>query len=152
MSLTVVVLLLVIAIGLVLLEIFLVPGIGIPGIAGAVLMIISLVLAYQISVETGHYMLTATGAASVLLLLLAFRSKTWDKMSQKEEIKGRVTYNTHVLKVGDQGVAVSRLNPIGNVRFGEDIYEARSRGNFIDDHTPIEIINIEGSKITVKPT
>lgn len=151
MSLTVVILLLAVAIGLVLLEIFFVPGVGIPGIIGAVLMVISLVLAYQLSSTIGHYTLGATAVVSVLLLVLAFRSKTWDRLSQKEEITSHVTATTDQLTVGQQGVAVSRLNPIGNVRFGEELYEARSRGNFIDDGTNVEIVNIEGIKVTVKP-
>lgn len=151
MSLTVVILLLAVAIGLVLLEIFFVPGVGIPGIIGAVLMIISLVLAYQLSTTIGHYTLGATGTVSILLLILAFRSKTWDRLSQKEEIRSHVTTTTDQLKIGQHGTAISRLNPIGNVRFGEELCEARSRGNFIDAGTSVEIVNIEGIKVTVKP-
>lgn len=152
MSITLVILLLCIAIGLILIEIFLIPGVGIPGIAGIALMAGALILAYQVNTITGHYTLAATVLASLALMALALRAKTWDRLSQKEEIRGRVNNTAGELKVGDRGTCVSRLNPIGTVRIGEALYEARSRGEYISEQTPVEIINIEGTKITVKST
>ncbi|GAB5538937.1 MAG: hypothetical protein Salg2KO_10400 [Salibacteraceae bacterium] len=151
MTLTIAILLLLVAIALMLIEIFLVPGVGIPGIAGLALLVVSIYMAYQIDTMSGHYTLAAAAVVSVGLMLLAFRSKTWSKVSVVSEISGHVTYDTADLKKGDQGIAVSRLNPIGNIRVGDRHFEARSKGEFIDDHTPIEIVNIEGNKITVTP-
>jgi len=151
LSLTLVILLLCIAIGLILIEIFLIPGVGIPGIAGIVLMAGALIMAYRIDPITGHYTLAATALASVALVILSLRAKTWDRMSQKEEIKGRVNTDVSELKTGDRGMTIGRLNPTGKVRFGENLYEVRSRGDYIAEQCPVEIINIEGTKITVKP-
>ena len=90
MSPTIIILLLVIAIGLVLIEVFLVPGVGIPGIAGAVLMLACLFLAYNVSPAFGNYTLAATGLISIGLVLLAFRAKTWQKLSLKSGIDSKV--------------------------------------------------------------
>jgi membrane-bound ClpP family serine protease len=150
MSASIVILLLVIAIGLVMIEIFLVPGVGIPGIAGAVLMLISLYLAYDVGTTFGHYTLAGTVVASAGLIALAFRSKTWDKLSLKSGIDGRVTNTGLGLQVGDQGSTSSRLNPIGKARFGDRFVEVSSKGAYIDAQSRIEIVNIEGNKIIVK--
>jgi membrane-bound ClpP family serine protease len=60
-------------------------------------------------------------------------------------------YPTDTLKIGDKGNTISRLNPIGNIRVNDQKFEASSIGDFIDANTPIEITNIEGNKVTVKP-
>lgn len=149
MSATIVILLLVIAIGLVLIEIFLVPGVGIPGIAGAVLMIVSLVMAYRVGTTFGHYTLAATGVVSIGLVALAFRSKTWEKLSLKSGIDSKVARPIDGLNVGDIGEAISRLNPMGKAMFNDHFFEVSSKGDYIEAHSSIEIVNIEGSKITV---
>lgn len=152
MTVTLVVLLLLAAIALILIEILIIPGVGITGISGLVLMAGAIVIAYNIDPMTGHITLAATIIASIGLIFLSIRSKTWEKMSQNDEIKGRVDQHTEKVKVGEQGIAISRLNPIGNVEFKDERFEASSIGEFIDAGSRIEIINIEGNKITVKPT
>jgi len=149
MSPTIIILLLVIAIGLVLIEVFLVPGVGIPGIAGAVLMLACLFLAYNMSPAFGNYTLAATGLISIGLVLLAFRAKTWQKLSLKSGINSKVDRPTEGLAVGDVGEAISRLNPMGKAMFNEHFYEVSSKGEYIDAHSSVEITNIEGTKITV---
>jgi len=149
MSPTIIILLLVIAIGLVLIEVFLVPGVGIPGIAGAVLMLACLFLAYNMSPAFGNYTLAATGLISIGLVLLAFRAKTWQKLSLKSGIDSKVDRPTEGLAVGDVGEAISRLNPMGKAMFNEHFYEVSSKGEYIDAHSSVEITNIEGTKITV---
>lgn len=149
MSITVVLLILMLAIGLILIEIFLIPGVGIPGIAGALLMMVSLYLAYDINTAYGHYTLTGTILASAGLIALAFRAKTWDKLSLKTGIDARVALDNTGLSIGQKGIAISRLNPIGKARFGDKTTEVASKGDFIDAESPVEIINIEGNKIIV---
>lgn len=151
MTLTVAILLLLVAIALMLIEIFLVPGVGIPGIAGLILLVASIYIAYQIDTTSGYYTLAASVLISIGLMLLAFRAKTWSRVSVNSEIKARLIYPTDTLKIGDKGNTISRLNPIGNIRVNDQKFEASSIGDFIDANTPIEITNIEGNKVTVKP-
>ena len=151
MTITIVILLLLTAIGLILIEIFVIPGIGIPGVAGLVLIAGSLYMAYSIGNTEGHFALGFTIIASALLMFLAFRSKTWSRLSVTDEITSKVYAHTEELKIGDHGIAITRLNPIGNGRFGEVQFEVSSRGEFIEDHSSVEIITIEGNKIIVKP-
>lgn len=151
MTLTVAILLLLVVIALMLIEIFLVPGVGIPGIAGLILLVASIYIAYQIDTTSGYYTLAASVVISIGLMLLAFRAKTWSRVSVNSEIKARLIYPTDTLKIGDKGNTISRLNPIGNIRVNDQKFEASSIGDFIGANTPIEITNIEGNKVTVKP-
>ncbi len=151
MTVNILILLIAIAIGLILIEIFLIPGVGIPGIVGAVLLIVALVLAYQISGMVGHIALVVTGIISIGLVYLDFQAKTWDKLSQKEEITSKVESHTDELKIGDKGQTISRLSPMGKVMFNEAFFEVSSKGEYIEENTQVEIANIEGSKIIVIP-
>jgi membrane-bound ClpP family serine protease len=149
MTPSIVILLLIIAIGLILLEIFFIPGVGVVGIAGAALMVISLGLAYHISTPFGHYTLAGTAVASAGLIVLSLRAKTWDRMSLKSELSGHVDTPDIGLSIGDSGKAISRLNPIGKAMFNNHMIEVRSKGTYIEADASIEIVNIEGTKITV---
>ena len=151
MTISIIAGILVLAIGLILMEIFFVPGVGIPGIIGAVLLFVGVVMAYQIDDTTGHITITLTALASTGLGFLAFNSKTWERVAQKDEITSKVIHNLNQLKVGDQGKALSRLNPMGNIFVNETIIEATSRGDYIDEGTQIEVIKIEGNRVVVKP-
>ena len=53
------------------------------------------------------------------------------------------------LQVGDLGVAVSRLAPVGKARINDKMFEVQSMGEFIDVNAEIEVLRIEKSKITV---
>lgn len=150
MSVTIVILLLIAAIALILIEIFLIPGIGIPGIIGLVLMASALFLGYSINATTGHFTLLGSIVASGGLMALALRSKTWSKMSVHKEITSRVNHHTEGLNIGDEGLAITRLNPMGNVRFGDDHFEVRTRGEYLAENTRVKITNIERDKITVE--
>lgn len=153
MSVTAIVILLVLGIMLMLLEVLVVPGVGVAGILGFLLMAVSIYLAYDTSEQVGHYVLAGGGVASIGLLFLSLRAKTWDRVSLKSELKGKSNNLKYeeLFNVGDTGKTISRCNPIGKARINEQVVEVRSYNTFIDDHTEIEIVKLEGNKITVKP-
>lgn len=150
MSATILILLLIIAIGLVLIEIFIIPGVGIAGIIGALLMVVALFLAYEIGTSFGHYTLASTILVSIGLLALTFRANTWERISLKSNINAHVESNAEGLSVGDKGLAVSRINPMGKAFINERYVEVSSKGDYIDAQSPIEIITIDKNKIIVK--
>ena len=47
------------------------------------------------------------------------------------------------IKVGDMGVTLSRLNPMGKIIVGIHTIEARADNELIDEDTPVKIIRIE---------
>ena len=51
---------------------------------------------------------------------------------------------------GDEGIAVSRLNPMGKIRVKGITVEAKSIDGFVDENTPIVVAGIDASNLLVK--
>ena len=152
MSLTGIIILLLIALLLIFLEIFVLPGINVAGILGILLMIAGIYLSYtKIGVPTAHYILVATLFLGILILFFGLRSSTWRKVSLDTAIEGKVGDNVaENVKVGDQGTALTRLGPIGTVLINGMTFEAKSV-NIVDAKTEVEVTEIDGNEIIVKP-
>jgi membrane protein implicated in regulation of membrane protease activity len=52
--------------------------------------------------------------------------------------------------LGKTGVSTSMLRPAGSARFDEVIVDVVSEGDFIEVGTPIQVIEVEGTRIVVK--
>lgn len=59
--------------------------------------------------------------------------------------------NQEKVKIGDVGVTIGRLAPMGKIKVNEEVVEVRSTGAFIDPGEQVRIIHIEKSLITVEP-
>ena len=79
------------------------------------------------------------------------RSKTVDKLSLKKTIDYRPEPLKGLnLKVGEQGVALTRLALIGNAEFKGNIIEVRSCDGFIDEKCQIQVERIMDGIVFVK--
>ena len=152
MSLTGIIIILLIALLLIFLEIFVLPGINVAGILGLLLMIAGIYLAYkQIGAPTAHYVLAATLILGTLILIFGLRSSTWRKVSLNTAIESKAIDNVaENVKVGDRGTALTRLGPIGTVQINGMTFEAKS-ANITDAKTAVEVTEIVGNEIIVKP-
>jgi membrane-bound serine protease (ClpP class) len=56
-----------------------------------------------------------------------------------------------VAEVGDIGVVVGHLKPAGSVRFGNDIVDAMSQGEYVQPGVKVQVIRREGMNIVVRP-
>ena len=54
------------------------------------------------------------------------------------------------VKAGDRGTTLTRLAPMGKILVNEMVREAKSIEGFIDEHSDIEVVAIEGTRISVK--
>lgn len=133
-------------------EILVIPGIGVAGILGIILLVLAIYFAYSLNTVTGNWVLTGSILSSTALLILSLRAKTWEKVSLKTNVTGKSKSNflTENFKIGDKGLTTSRLTPIGNAKINGNIVEVSARTEFIETNTEIEIVKIEKSKITVK--
>jgi len=139
------------AIALLLAEIFLLPGITIAGIAGALFAIGGIAYAYSIDMTSGNITLAASIVVFGGIFLWLMRSDSFHRVSLKTNIESTVESPREMdLKVGDEGVTLSRLAPIGKARFGSVSIEAKSTNDFIDERTPVVIIRIEGYHVIVE--
>lgn len=143
-----------ILIGLVfiLLEILVIPGTGILGILGLGLIIFSIWSAYhEYGSMEGHYTLGGCLVVSFISVYFAVKSKTWRKLMLHDNIEGKTnTLEIDAVKVGDEGMSISRLAPMGKALINNEYYEVKTNGKFIDQNKNIVITKVEGNKIYVK--
>lgn len=144
--------LIVVGIVFLLLEILVVPGATVVGLFGLALVVAGVVVSFNhYGVETGVITLAGTLVTSLIAIGVALRSNTWKKAMHSSTLEGRVNVveADKVLK-GDEGIAITRLNPMGKALIKEDYYEVRSLDNLIPENTQIIVIKVEGNKIIVK--
>lgn len=135
-----------------LLEVLVIPGTTVAALVGFGLVTIGIWQSYAAYGNfTGTIVLISTIAVTAVMLYISLRSKTWRKMALNTAIDSKVNVLSHLnLNIGDKGMAISRIAPGGNARFGDSIVEVASYGDFIDNGTPIEIISLEDNKIYIK--
>ena len=135
-----------------LLEIFFLPGISVGGVAGVLFVGASIWYAFSHLGPTVGLITIAGGVVAMGFAIWAFvRFKALDKMSLNRELDGKVdALNGITLSVGDKGVTVSRLAPIGKVRFGTEVVEAKSQDGFIDQTVTVEIVEVSTYGVLVR--
>jgi len=139
------------AIALLLAEIFLLPGLTIAGIAGTLIAIGGVIYAYTVGAMVGNITLGLSIVTFGVFFLWFLRSNSFHRVSLKTNIESTVeSPRTMDLNVGDEGVTLSRLAPIGKARFHNITIEAKSTNDFIDEHTPVVIVRIEGYNVIVE--
>jgi membrane-bound ClpP family serine protease len=143
-----------IIIGLVFLalEILVIPGVGVAGIIGFILIAVGVWQAYAVhGMIAGHSVLGGTLALTVLTLVLSLRGKTWKRLSLSTSINSKVNViDGNKVKPGDTGKTVSRLAPMGKAMINGEFYEVSTNGDFIDQQTDIIVLKVDYNKIIVK--
>ena len=151
MDIIIIVFLMIAAIGLIIAEIFLLPGITIAGIAGALFAIGGVAYAYSINISLGNITLGSSIVVFGGVFFWLLRSNSFNRVSLKTDIESTVESPRDMdLKIGDIGMTLSRLAPIGKARFNSITIEAKSTGDFIDENTPVIIKQIEGYNVIVE--
>lgn len=135
-----------------ILEILVFPGQAVAGIIGLALLITGIWQTYIILGTTaGHWVLGGSLFVSVMLIIIALRSKTWNRIMLNDDIAGRVNIiDANLVKPGDTGKAISRLNPAGKAIIHDEYYEVHTKGEFIDQGTEIVVTKTSFNKIYVK--
>lgn len=144
-----------ILVGLILLgiELLIIPGFGVSGILGLLSIVGAIFFAfYQFGETTGLIVLGVTLLSSVIFTWLILRSKTWKNMGLKNSISSKVDINPNDkgLHIGQKGLSLSRIAPMGRARFGSVDTEVSSLGGIIPNSKEVEIISFEDNKIYVK--
>jgi membrane-bound ClpP family serine protease len=150
----IIIILIVLGILLFVIEFLLVPGVTIAGIGGLVLTVFGVYKAFNDFGSTvGVWVLIGTILMSVFVIVMSLRARTWDRLMLKTDIKGTVDKDLteEQVKPGDSGTTLTRLAPMGKILVNDLVREAKSTEGFIDEHSYIEIVSIEGTRISVKP-
>jgi membrane-bound ClpP family serine protease len=152
MELLIVVVLCLIGVLLILAEIFLIPGLTITIVAGIAASIGGIYYAFShLGVVEGIIALFSVLAAIGVACIFLVKSKAMDNIALKTDIDSTITTGeTLDVAVGDEGIALSRMNPIGKVKIGEIIMEGKSMDDYIDERTPIVVIGVGPSQLIVR--
>jgi membrane-bound ClpP family serine protease len=145
--------LIVVGIIFLLLEILVVPGTTLVGLIGLAMLIAGVVISFNhYGTQVGVMTLITTLIFSLVSIAFALKSNTWKKAMLWSELDGKVNViDVEKVVVGDEGITISRLNPMGKALIRDDYYEVSSKDNLISENTPIVVVKVEGNKIIVKP-
>ncbi len=151
------------------LELFVVPGFGVLGILGIIGILTGLTLG-MIPNDIFDFTFVPTGElfvalvtvvlsaiiAVTLIFIMAPKVNQWkafshialaDTQSKKE---GYTSFWYTEDLVGKEGVTQTRLMPSGKIIVEDEVYDAYSRGEFIDKGEKIKVISAEGTSLRVK--
>ena len=133
-------------------EVFLIPGISLAGIASAISMLYAIYYSFaNLGVQGGVLTLIASVIGIAAVTWWFMRSKTVDKLSLKKSLDYKPNPLEGLdLKVGDQGITTTRLTLIGNADFNGHLIEVQSADGFIDEKTPVSIQRIVDNQVFVK--
>ena len=156
-------------IALIIAEVFFIPGFGVAGITGIALTIGSLIL---IMVDNDYFnfdlvpageVFTAALAAlgglfgGILLLITAggriTRLRSFNRialMDTQEKEKGYTANFVPQITVGTMGTAHTILRPGGKVLIDDQVFDAFTRGEYIEKGEPVIVIGTEASTLKVK--
>lgn len=153
MSALVIILIIVLGLFLFVLEFFVFPGVTIAGIGGLIFTSGGIYLAYDTYGSTyGNIALVSTLFVGVIILSLSFRAKTWNRLMLHSQVDGKVeTVEKLKVKKGDEGITITRLNPVGKVRVNNELIEGKCPGRFIDENTEVVIKEVYKTYVIVKP-
>ena len=148
----IIVVLIALAIFLLVLELFFLPGVTVAALFSIVFYSVAIYYAFaHISTTVGYITLVAALLLSVFIIWYFMRSRTLDKMSLHTNIDSTApTQVSNAIRIGDEGITLSRFNPMGRVRIGNTITDARSF-EFIDEGVAIVVTDIDSHAIYVEP-
>lgn len=168
-------------IGLLALEIFVVPGFGVFGVSGILLLTGSLVMASHTfsgmtAGERFNESMSSLGSLAGALCTVIIVAMVMNRFLPSIPFINKLILappgyaavdengphlNPSVLShhetagpvnAGDIGVAASTLRPSGKASFGDHFVDVVSDGGYIDHGTQIEVIRVAGNRIIVRPT
>ncbi len=146
------------------LEVFVIPGFGIAGISGILLILAGIFLAlikHPFEVPRGEliqafHTMAYSFIITFMVILLSFKFLPqlglWKRLvlTQQEKRAGgfraapsRETY------LGKTGKTLSILRPSGRAVFGDEILDVVTEGGFIEKEKEVKVVNVEGNRIVV---
>ena len=155
---------------LILLEVFVIPGFGLAGITGIAMTVGAMVLIMvnndffnfemvplndiimaSLAIFgglTGGVLLLFVGGVRLSHSGLFKRISLTDTQAQSEGYTSN--FNTGMDLVGKTGTAYTVLRPSGKIMVEDQIYDAFSRGDYIEKGDTVKVLGIEGSTLKVR--
>jgi len=156
-------------VALIALEVFVIPGFGIAGISGIICVVGALIFVMlgndnfnfdfvptEEIRKAALVVLLAMFSSIILLVVLGYRiteSKMFERVALVTEQKRSDGYIATSYKeglVGKEGISITILRPSGRVEIEEEVYDAYTRGEYIEAGEKIKVVSQEGSSLKVR--
>ena len=153
MNFLIIIFLIILGIVLLLIEVTILPGITVAGVGSFLVLVYSVYLAFTTYGSlVGFLTLAFVLIVSPLLVYYFFKGKAGKSMVLNTVLTGVANeINPEKVKVGDIGVTIGRLAPMGKIKVNDEVVEVRSTGTFVNPGEKVRIIHIEKSMVTVEP-
>tara|TARA_B100000686_G_scaffold325020_1_gene381278 strand:- start:2243 stop:2755 length:513 start_codon:yes stop_codon:yes gene_type:complete len=139
---------------LILLEIFIIPGVNIFGIMGFGTVCVAVVLAYtKLGIEAAVVigLLGVIGTAALVWFLI--RNRAWQRLVLETETDKESGYESAPMGfkelTAQKGIAVTPLRPSGRAQFGDRVVDVVTEGDFINTGCLIEVLQVSGNRVVV---
>ena len=132
-----------------------IPGFGVPGISGAILLIIGIVLTAETTAEAlilGTIILIVLAVAFGIVIYLISKGKLKgivlkDKL---DKVSGYSSTENLDYFLGKEGVTITVLRPAGTADFNGEKLDVVSECEYLEKATQIKVIKIDGRKALVR--
>ena len=151
MDLVFILLIMIGGIGLLILELLAIPGTTIAGLCGVGLLVYGI---YEVFMGYGTFWgvvaILIALVISIALLAYSLRTKTWKRFSLNKEIDSKVNVIENDIHVGDCGVAITRLAPMGMAEINSQRIEVYTSTSYVEPGTALVVEAVEGNKARVR--
>jgi len=159
------ILLFVIGLGLILLEVFVIPGFGVAGISGIILVIVSLFLSMVgedpfLDMHAVSMAIIQLSVALLLSLVLIFllakylpKSNIFKRFILSEEERSVAGYTSRKDAkdlLGAKGIALTTLRPAGTAEINGKRVDVVTDSEYIEHGRQIEVVEVDGMRIVVR--
>lgn len=134
-------------------ELVLLPGVSVGAILAMACYGGSIYLAFRdLGTAAGVTVIVVILLLSLVAVVVSLRAKTWQRFSLKQEIRSSSmpVLPAEELRIGQHGVTLSRLSPMGKVEIDGKVYEAKSTGAYVDPRQEVEVVGFENFSVIVK--
>lgn len=153
---------------LILAEVFIIPGFGVAGISGLLMVVFSLGASlignigftFPDSGEVTQAIVTLAITLVLLIVLMYSLGQYLPRLKhvnslilapELDTISGYTSASTHDELVGRTGLALTALRPSGTAEIAGERVDVVSQGTFVAAGEAIQVVNVRGSRVEVRP-
>jgi membrane-bound serine protease (ClpP class) len=140
---------------LILLEIFVIPGMNIFGILGFGTVCIGIGFAYnKVGTEAAVLIGVLGMVGTVSLVWLLVRNRAWQRMVLNTETDRASGFDSAPAGLAELvtrlGVTLTPLRPAGRAQFGDEPIDVVTEGGFIERDARVEVVAVHGARVIVQ--
>ncbi|MFC4022779.1 NfeD family protein [Oceanobacillus longus] len=92
--------------------------------------------------------------ASFFFLKVFKKREMWTKLALKDQLTKEAGYNSmnmdYELLLGQEGVTLNDLRPVGTIKINNKDYSAVSDGQWVEKGSKVKVVQVDGTKVLVE--